>query len=135
MFDFSYDFLFLCTSVLKWVRASLGFMCSADSRALCLPRTSPGNVAQTSVLKIKFKICRKFAQILIFTCSRILSRPLQNNRTNRQQRRNNCLATIKTIETINQRAVFSSYLTSPSSPTGIYRIFSPRTFLSLNDSK
>ncbi len=65
MFDFSYDFLFLCTSVLKWVRASLGFMCSADSRALCLPRTSPGNVTQTSASKIKFQFCRKFAQISI----------------------------------------------------------------------
>lgn len=56
MFDFSYDFLFLCTSVLKWVRASLGFMCSADSRALCLPRTSPGNVAQTFASKDKLSI-------------------------------------------------------------------------------
>ena len=56
MFDFSYDFLFLCTSVLKWVRASLGFMCSADSRALCLPRTSPGNVAPTSATENKLSI-------------------------------------------------------------------------------
>jgi len=39
-----------------WVRALLDFMRSADSRALCLPRTSPGNEAPTSAPKNKVTI-------------------------------------------------------------------------------
>ena len=59
---------------------------------LCVWRTAgrsacPGQVRemkpQPQLLKIKFQFCRKFAQILIFTRSRVLPWFLQNNRSNR----------------------------------------------------
>ena len=102
MFDFSYDFLFLFTSVLKWVRALLVGSPKSDAFAIKVKVSYQGRVAKRGqpdallapdksgkwspkplLPKIKFQICRKFVQITIFTYSRVLSRPLQNNRTNR----------------------------------------------------